>query len=897
MKPLRRFWNRISGTLFGYRREADMARELASHLQMQTEDNLRLGMSPEDARRAAVLRFGAIESAKESYREQRGLPQLDLLRQDLRYAVRQLRKTPGFTVVVVLTLALGIGANTAIFSAMNVALWRALPVHDPGRLVFLNSTLQFGAQSGDGDTSLTEYIFEQLRSQRQVFSDLVGFAPISNQKVAVRYGAEPEEALVDVVSGDFFSGLGVHAALGRTFRMEDETSHAPLAVVSYTYWAQRCGRDTSVLGHPLFVKGIPFTVIGVAAPDFIGVEHRRATDVWIPLQTRAELQPWGQPPGTGLSLYGSAHLWWCLKTIGRLQPAINERQALPQLQPVFVRAALEGAKRDPKFENPQLYFTPVRGIDGLRDGYRQPLMVLMVMVGLVLMIACANIAMLLIARNSARQREFGLRLALGANRARFCRQLITESMLLVALGASLGWLFALWVTQALAAWTHLDINLAPDHTVLLFTAGVSLLVGLGFGLAPLGGIMRIPLELSLRTTAPMASQDRGRMRKSQAVVALQVALCLALLAGAGLLVQTLRNIEAVDLGLEARGLLVFGISPQNMHSNAEVSRFYQGLLDRLRAVPGVESVTLMRQRIGSGWSANSSVHVDGSDPKGDGNSHVRWNAVGPDYFHVLGTPVLLGRDISASDTAGAPRVIVINQTFAQRYLSGRDPLGHQVTYGGNPPCIIVGVAANSKYTAVQETEMPMAWFPYTQYEGISSMHVEVRTERDASLMLPELRRAILQFAPDLPMLQPMTQQEQFERSFAEGRLLARLSVFFGLLAALLVATGLYGTLAYMVDRRTVEVGIRMALGARRGEILWMVLRGSLIVGAIGVVIGLPLAIAGAKYLESMLFGVKPADPRYFIAAVGGIALVTLAASLIPARRAASVDPIQALRSE
>lgn len=897
MKPLRRMWNRLMGTLFGHRREMDMAREMETHIAMQADDNLRAGMTPVDARRAAVLKFGAVESSKESYRDQRGLPQFDLLRQDLRYAIRQLRKTPGFTVFVVLTLALGIGANTAIFSVMNRAMLRFLPVHDPKQLVYLNTTLSFGAQSGDGDTSLTEYIFEQLRAERRVFSDLVAFAPISNQKVSVRYGKEPEEALVDVVSGNFFTGLGTGARLGRVFGLEDESSHAPLAVLSYDYWTQRCGRDTSVPGRPLFIKGIPFTIIGVAAPDFIGVEHRRPTDVWIPLQTQGELQPWGQPPAGGLSLYGSAHNWWCLKTIGRLRPGVGQTQALAQLQPVFQRAALEGAIRNPKFDKPKLYFTPARGIDGLRDGYQQPLTALMVMVGLVLVIACANIAMLLIARNAARGREFSLRMALGGNRSRLFRQLLTESLLLVTMGASLGWLFALWATEALAKWTQLDLNLSPDRTVVLFTVAVSLLVALVFGLAPLRSVVRTPLGLALRTSAATANQDRGRMRSSKVVVALQIALCLVLLAGAGFLVQTLRNLQHVDLGVKTRGLLVFGVSPQNMRSDAEMLRFYQALLDRLRALPGVEAVTLMRQRIGSGWSANASVLVDGADPAGDGNSHIRWNGVGPDYFHVLGTPVMLGRDFSAADTASAPRVAIVNQTFAKRYLAGRDPLGHQITRGNNEPCTIVGVVADSKYTGVQEKEMTMAWFPYTQFQGISGMHVELQTRGNPAGLLPEVRRAMLQFAPDLALLQPMTQEEQFEQSFSEERLLARLSLFFGLLAALLVATGLYGTLAYAVNRRTMEVGIRMALGARRSQVLWMVLRGSLMVSAIGVLVGLPLAIGGARLLESQFFGVKPGDSRFFLAAAAGVALVALVASLIPARRAASVDPIVALRFE
>ena len=897
MKLLRRAWHRFTGSLTGNRRDSELAREFAAHVDLMTDENLRRGMPPEEAHRAAVLKFGAVESAKESYRDQRGLPQLDLLNQDLRYTFRQLRKTPGFTAVVILTLALGIGANTAIFSVMNVALLRSLPVHDPDRLVLLNTTSSFGAQSGDADTSLTDYIFEQLRQQRQVFSDLVGFAPISNTKVAVRYGTDPEEALVDVVSGNFFSGLGVQAALGRTFSMADETDHAPYAVLSYRYWTERCGSDPAVLGHPLYVKGIPLTIIGVAAPKFIGVEHRKSTDVWIPLQTRAGLQPWGQPPEGGLSLYGSARLWWCLKTIGRLQPGVSEKQAIAQLQPAFQHAALDGQNRDPKFDKPQLYFTPTRGIDGMRDGYQQPLTVLMVMVALVLVIGCANIAMLLIARNNARRREFGLRIALGGNRSRLFRQLMTESMLLVTAGAGLGWLFALWATQALAAWSHLDLDLAPDRTVLMFTAAVALLVAFTFALAPLRTAVRIPLATALKATAATANQEKGRLRAGQVVIALQIALCVTLLAGAGFLVQTLRNIQNVNLGVRTQGLLVFGISPQNLSGDAQIIRFYQALLERLRAVPGVEGATLMHQRIGSGWSANSSLLLDGADPSGDGNSHVRWSGIGPDYFHILGAPILLGRDTTSADTATSPRVAVINETLARKYFAGRDPLGHQISRGNSPPATIIGVVADIKYTGPQEPSMPMAWFPYTQLHGIPSMHCELRTSGNPTALLPAIRQAVQQFSPDLSLLQPMTQEEQYQRSFSQDRVVARLAVFFGLLAALLVATGLYGTLAYTVGRRTVEVGIRMALGARRGQVLWMILRGSLIVSALGLVIGLPLAIAGARFLESMLFGVKPGDPRFFIAAAIGIAVIALGASLIPARRAASVDPINALRFE
>jgi predicted permease len=895
MRTLRRFWYRLTGSLVGSRRDADLSRELLSHIDMQADEFMREGMPPEDARRAARVKFGSLENVKESYRDQRGLPQLDLLFQDLRYALRQFYRKPGFSVVVVLTLALAIGANTAVFSVMNTVILRSLPVPNPQQLVYLNTTLSFGAESGDGDTSLTEYIFEQLRDQRQVFQDVVAFAPLNNSRIAIRYGAEPEEAYVELVSGTFFNGLGVAPSIGRTFRSEDESAHTSMAVLSYDYWTRRTGGDMGILGRVIDIRGVAFTVVGVAARGFTGVDHGRATDVWIPLQTNPDLLPWGQPAGSGLGVYESAHLWWCLKTIGRLQPGMTEQHALARLQPVFQHAALDGSKRNPNFEKPKLYFTPARGIDGLRDEYKLPLQALMLMVGLVLVIACANIAMLLIARNAARQREFGLRMALGGGRGQFFRQLLTESLLLVGAGGLLGLVFAYWATRALAAWAALDVSLTPDRTVLLFTISLTSLAALVFGLAPLRSVIRTPIGLALKTSAATAFQ--GNTRRGQIIVALQTAMCLGLLVTAGLLLQTLRNLQNVNLGIRAEGLLVFGVTPSGTSSDAEALRFYRGLLDRMRAMPGVEGATLTRQRLGSGWSSNTSVAVDGADPTGTGNSHMRWNSVGPLFFHVMGTPVLMGRDFTDADTDTAPRVVIVNRTFVDQYLKGRAPLGRQVTRGNNPPCTIVGVVEDSKYTGVHEEHMPMAWFPYTQFEGITGMNVELRTAGNPAALLPQARGEMRQFAPGVALLQPMTQKAQFERSYSQERLMARLAMFFGLLAALLVATGLYGTLSHNTSRRTTEFGVRMALGARRGQVLWMVLGRSLVVGTIGIAAGVPLAIAGARLVQSMLFGVKSGDVTIFAAAIAGVIVVTLAASLIPARRAATIDPIVALRME
>jgi predicted permease len=389
------------------------------------------------------------------------------------------------------------------------------------------------------------------------------------------------------------------------------------------------------------------------------------------------------------------------------------------------------------------------------------------------------------------------------------------------------------------------------------------------------------------------------------VVALQISLCMVLLAGAGLLLRSLRNLETANLGLQASGLLTFGVDPpQTLHTDAEVAQFFHALTARLRTLPGVESVTLMQNRIGSGWSNNEYAWVDGVLPAGESNRSVmRWNAVGADYFHVLQIPLLLGRDLNDADAANAARVVVVNHTFADRFLPGRNPLGHHLAFDGAkemPQYTIVGLAADSKYMSVEEKARPMAYFPYRQLagiEGIATMHFELRMHGNPVAVLPEVRSVVRDFGPDLPLLEPMTQQEQFADSYSQQRLLGRVSIFFAFLAALLVATGLYGTLAYRVSRRTAEIGVRMALGAQRRQVLWMVLRESLAVALAGVIVGLPLAVAATRLLRSTLFGLGPGDPLSFLAALIGMTLVTFVASLIPARRAASVDPMQALRTE
>jgi len=901
MRQLRSWFVRLSGFFRRNRRDREFTAEMESHLQMHIDDNLRAGMTAAQAKRVALMKLGGVEQTKENYRERRGLPLLETLFQDLRFAFRMLLKNPGFTLVATLTLALGIGGNTAVFSVMNSVLLRHLPLPHPEQLMYLrvpNGQPSGASNTGDSETSFSQPVFEHLRKERSAFSDLMAYVPLSPDKVAVRISEDPEEAEADMVSGNFFSGLGAAFARGQSFTLEDETSHAPIAVLSYSYWTARFARNPSVIGQIIYVKGLPFTIVGVTAQGFYGIEPGASTDLWIPLQNRPELNPWGNPASRS-TLYGTS-TWWCLRLIGRLAPHVSAHQALANLDPVFQQAALIGLgtpdSRNPK---PVLALAPAKGIQGLRDQYEEPIRILMAMVGLVLVIACANVAMLLAARNSARQREFSMRVALGARPGRLLRQLLAESLLLVAAGAALGWMFAISASQALAAWSELEVPFSLDSNVLLFTLAISLACAVVFGLAPLRNAVSVPAGPMLKSSNAATQRDKGNSWTGKVVVAVQMAMCLILLVGASLLVRSLRNYETLPLGLRTDGLLVFGTSPLATHSDDEKARFYQTLLERLRVIPGVESATLMANRLGSGWSNNDVFAIDGVEPTGKFEDiGMRANDVGPGYFHTLGIPILQGRDTLDSDRRNAPKVVVVNETFVKRFLSKTGPLGH--TIGDSKPenrFTIVGVAADSKYTGVDEKPRPVAYFPYCQTSSISDMQVELHTGDNPEALIPGVRAVLHELDPNLPMQKPMTQRAQFDESFSQARLFARLAMFFGLLAALLVATGLYGTLAYRVSRRTSEIGVRMALGAQRSQVLWMVLRESLLISVAGASAGVPLAIAGAQLMRSMLFGVMPGDSLSFAGAMVGVTLVVLAASAIPARRAASVDPIVALRYE
>jgi len=812
--------------------------------------------------------------------------------QDLRYALRRLRQAPGFALVVVLMLALGIGANTAVFSVMNAILMQLLPVSRPNGLYYVrmaNGEDQppGASNTGNGSTSFSEEAFEALRQRSDVFEELIAYVPLSfNESVAVRHGELPEEADGEEVSGNFFSGLSARMAQGGGFTLADEKKHAAVAVLSYDYWTRSFARDPSIIGQTLYVKGVPMTVVGVAARGFHGIDPGTSIDFWIPLQNRPELNAWG---GTFSQLYGYPK-WWSLPLMARLRPGVSPAQAQQALSGTFAEVAKQAVGTiDPKQWKPLLDFVEARGVGISRDDFRNQLNVLMGLVILVLLIAGTNVAMLMQARTTARQREFSVRLAIGASRKAILRSMLWESALLVAAGAVFGWLFAVAATRVLAAWSEIETGLSPDHTVLIFTITASCVAALTFALVPFWTAIHAPVNGVLRSSATNVTESRARAMGGRAVLAAQMAVCLVLLMAAGLLLRTLRNYATQQLGMDTQGLLVFGVTPQG---KGDTLQFYRTLMDKIRALPGVESVSMAENRPGSGWSNNNDLSIDGVHKP----DNLRSNSVGPDFFRTMGIPVLNGRDIAENDLQDRPNIAVVNETVVKKYFASANPLGH-VLGSGKQKFTIVGVVRDSKYRSVDETAMPMAYYAAMQDGPLGTMHMEVRVHGSAEAALPEMRKVVASLDPNVPLQKPMTQQEQFDKSYEGQKMFAAMGGFFGVLSAMLVAVGLYGMHSFRVSRKTTEIGVRMALGATRMQVLAMVLRESLWILLAGLVLGIPLTLLAVKPLKAMLYQLSPFDATSFVLSIAAMFVVAVLATWIPARRAASIEPMQALRTE
>lgn len=887
--------------MFGGKRSAqDFAEEIRSHIEIEADTLREEGMGADEARRKARVKFGNARLEEERYYRRSHWMWLENLGRDLRLGLRNLIQSPGFALTAIVTLALGVGANTAVFSVMNAVLLASLPVEHAEQLVYLRtSNPPRGTGTIDSNQTFSYPVYDALRKQNDAMTDVIAFVPLSPGKVAVRLGDTPEVAEGDMVSGTFFSGLGVKLAQGRGFTAEDETAHTQVAVLSYNYWTRRFARNPYVLGMTMHVNGVAFTIVGVSADGFEGLEGGNSTDFWIPLQDNAALNAWGNPPEDGKT-YLHNPKWWCMRLIGRLKPGVSKTKAAAAMQATFKTAAYVGLGAPMQGEKPPtLSLVDAKGFGENAQSHERPLHMLMGMVALVLLIALTNVAMLLMARNATRQREFSMKLALGAGRADLLRQLLTESVLLVTAGGLLAWVFALVATRALGSWAKIEASLAPDETVLLFTLAILAVAAVLFGVAPLRMALSAGPQLALKTSASTSHADAGKSRMGRSIVALQMALCVVLLVGAGLLIRTLRNLEDTPLGMKVEGLVVFNISP-HVTSLEQGRAFYRDLIGRMRELPGVESVTVMEERLGSWWSDNSDMTVDGKLPEvANGSSRtVRSNVAGPGFFTTLGIPILEGRDFNDSDTASSQPVGIINEEFAKRFFHGVNPIGHMIgTDDARYQMRVIAVVKNHKYRSVDEEPIPMAWYEYAQIPIIGPMSVELRVHGKPLAILPTVRKAVAQLDPNLPLLDPTTQRAQFDTTISDQLLFARLAGVFGLLAVVLVATGLYGTLSYRVNMRTAEIGVRMALGARRGQVVWMILRDSLLLAVIGIVVGVPLALAAGNALESSLYGVKAVDAPSYLISILGVLLVALLASTWPAARAASVEPLQALRTE
>jgi len=822
---------------------------------------------------------------------------MSILVQDLRYTLRQLSKSPGFTLTAVLTLALGIGANTAVFSVLNALLLKMLPVRDPQQLYTLR-LLHGGTQppntygTGNGNTSFSFPVFEALRSQSRIFADLIAYVPLGLGDVPVRYGNTPTTKPGEQVSGNYFSGLGVPMIAGIGLTQADEKEHNSKVVLSYEFWTSVFSRQPSVIGQTLYVRGIPFTIVGVTAPGFFGVDAGHVADFWIPLQMRPELNAWGFPGDRG-TLYTSPK-WWAVPMVARLARGVSPDQASQVVQGVFWQAATAPlGTLDFKRWPASLGFTPIRGIANYANAYREPVELMMALVGLVLLIACTNVALLILAKCSARQREFAIRIAIGASSSRILRQLTAESLVIVTAGATLGSALAISSTRVLAHWARIDAGLNPDRRVFLFTLTIASLVAIAFSLTPFARAMRISVDQALRGTTQMGSLSPRRTRVGNLVIAVQIAMCFTLLVAAGLTVRTLLNYEHVDLGMRADDLLVFDVNPQGLTRGIQSWSYYNRLVDQIRAVPGVESVSTAQWRPGSGWLRSGGVRLDGTELLTNSGRHadISSNAVGADFFHTLGIPVLQGREFNAADTPSSKPVAIVNQAFAEQYLKD-GALGHTVD-----DAEIVGVVSNSKYKAAAEVERLTMYQSLPQMGMAGQITFEVRTTLQSLSLLPEIRRGVNQVDPNLALQKPMTQAAQFEQTYTTPMLFARVAMAFGVLAVVLVATGLYGTLAYRLQHRRSEIGVRMALGAQRTDVLQMIFRESLRIAAIGFAIGLPLSMGIGHLLRSQLYQLSSFDLPSFSVALGITLLVSLGSAFVPAHDAAQINPMEAIRSE
>jgi predicted permease len=853
---------------------------------------------------------------------------------DLRHAIRMLAHAKAWTAVVVLSLGLGIGANAALFSAVNGMLLTTIPVRDPDTLVRLrwsgkndmvtsSSDYGFVAKGADGQNVRTTFsypMFQQFVADNRTMTDLIACAPFSRLNAVVDGQAEVASAFIS--SGNYYQMLGINARLGRVLVPDDDKPTAPpVALISSKYWHSRFGTDPSVVGKTFKISNVVVTIVGVLPPDFTGVQQPIAElqDIAVPLALLPQLDTAPPPPPGSApvpSRLAQPTYWW-LQVMGRLKPGATAAQVHGNLETVFQQTARAGldaymksltdtergaSSNQNRVEVPKLRVeSGARGIYDANTNDLRSVTILMVVVALVLLIVCANVANLLLSRATTRQKELSVRLSLGATRGRLMRQLLTESMLLAAMGGALGILIGYWARQLLPG--PPGQTLPMDWKVLAFVLAITLVTGIVFGIAPALRGTGMNVSSALKETS--RSVVGGRSLLGKALLVVQVAISLVLLIGAGLFLQTLQNLRHVDVGFNPQNLLLFRVNPAlNRYDEKKMTGLYQQLIERIGSVPGVRAVAMSNPALLSGSVNSTSIYIQGRVyPVGRAQNNALDNGINrlvisPNFFEVMGIPIVRGRGFTDRDGATAAKAVVINEAAVRKYFPTEDPIGQR--FGSSVETAsqleIVGVLHDVKYDSVRDATPPTMYVPYQQAR-VGGVTFEVRTAGPPAATMPAVREAARQVDPNLPLTDVSTQIEQVERRFAQEKLFAQAYTLFGALALFLASIGLFGLMSYNVSRRTNEIGIRMALGAQRQDVLRLVLGESMILVGVGVVAGLGIAIAASGLVSTLLFGLPPRDIMSMVLAVGVMVLVSALAGYLPARRAARVDPMVALHYE
>ena len=900
--------------------ERDIHDELQFHIEQYANDLEERGLSAEDAIRRARTEFGSVEARAEDCREALGLRVLDELRGDCRYAVRLLRQSPVFTATAVLSLALGIGANTAIFSLLEAVLWKRLSVPAPEQLrvltwvsgpkIVMDSVWGNLSRTKTGATTSGSFSYPvavELQRRTAIFDGLAAFKPIG--RITAVIDGQAELVSGELVSGEYYRTLRLAPARGRAILPADDRLAADntVAVISDGFWARRFGRNPLAIGRSFLLNQVAVTVVGVNPPHFSGLEPGENPDVFVPLSMQPTILPWRYSRNP--SLIGDPDYWWVL-LIGRLKQPIDERRAESVLDLVLrqtVRATLPNTRgRD----QPSVRLVSgAGGLGDLRETFSTPLYVLVVLVGVVLLIACANLASLLMARAVARQREIGVRLSLGAGRGRIARQMLTEGLVLAVLGGLAGIAAGYWARQGIprllaTPWQEPPLQADFNGRVLLASVAVTLLTGVLFSLVPAWQSTRVELTAWLKDGG-RGTLGRSRRLTRRGLTVFQVALSVLLLVGAGLFVRTLWNLRMSDLGFRPERILLFNVDPPRSRYAGEARKaLFQRIEDGIGRLPGVESASLSSEALVAGSTSTTQVVPTGRAPTRDhgdrpwgSEAYQAWfNEVGNRFFETMGIPILHGRPIGRDDRADTLRVAVVNQQFVRRFFPSDMPLGRSFTHG-KTTVTIVGICADARYARVSEPMPPTFYAPYSQARELGAMTFEVRTTADPMLMTKAIRDVVRTVDRDVPVFDVRTQIDQIDATLSRQRLFAALTSAFGLLALVLACVGIYGIMANSVASRIPEIGVRMALGAGRPRVLLMVLRETISLAGLGILLGIGAAAWLTRYIAGLLYELKPLDPMVAAGAVLLMLAIALLAGWWPARAASRLDPMQALRHE